>query len=308
MEGGGFILSTCGATYSGVVKREYRNCATIHPREPNLKDLFIMNLFAPFVFIKKNRELLFSLMWRDIKSKYSGSIMGWFWALITPLIMLGVYTFVFSVVFNARWGGQIESKSQFALFLFSGLIQFNFFSESVNTSALSILGNENYVKKIIFPLEVLPLVSCSVSLFHFCLSFLVWFVGYTLIIGLPSVFIVFFPLLFFPFILFIVGLSWFCSSLSVYLRDLPYILSLFCTLLLFMSPIFYSISSVPANYQWILELNPLTPFIENGRNLLMHGSMPSLTNYLVCLVVGLLTFFLGFKMFSQVKKGFSDVL
>ena len=270
--------------------------------------LFIMNIFTPFFVIKKNLELLFSLTWRDIKSKYSGSVIGWFWALVTPLIMLGVYTFVFSVVFNARWGGQIESKSQFALFLFSGLIQFNFFSESLNTSAGSILGNENYVKKIIFPLEVLPLVSCSVSLFHFCLGFLVWLAGYILIIGTPSASIFFFPFLFFPFILFVIGLSWLCSSLSVYLRDLPYILSLVTTLLLFMSPIFYSISSVPRNFQWILELNPLTPFIETGRNLLMQGTFPSFLNYCVCLIVGLVTFLLGFRVFSKVKRGFPDVL
>ena len=267
-----------------------------------------MNFLQPFTLIGKNYPLLISLVWRDIKSKYSGSYIGWIWDVITPLIMLGVYTFVFSVVFNARWGGQIGSKSLFALFLFAGLIQFNFFTESVNSSAVSIISNENYVKKVIFPLEILPLVSCCVSLFHFSLSLIVWLAGYFLIVGIPSFSFFLFPFIFLPFALLVVGLTWIASSLSVYIRDLPYILSLACTLLLFLSPIFYSINSVPEDFQWILKINPLTPYIEMGRDLLMEGKFPSIFSYLSCFLLGFFSFSIGFQIFNKIKGGFLDVL
>ena len=268
-----------------------------------------MNKFiSPFALLINNLPLIFSLVVKEIKVKYSGSVLGLVWAVIMPLVMLCVYTFVFSVVFQAKWGQLTESKSQFALILFAGLILFNLFSESLSSSSYSIIGNENYVKKVVFPLEILPVVNVFVVFFHFLISFLVLVLFYFIVEGLPPLTFVFIPFILFFYLLFTVGFCWIVSSLSVYLRDISYFVSIVCKLLLFLSPIFYAVSSVPVEYRPILSLNPLTPFIENFRDYAIFGDLPTLGSVLFCCFSGFISFYVGFLVFSKLKKGFADVI
>lgn len=256
----------------------------------------------------RNKGLIRNLIHREVVGRYKGSMLGIFWSLVTPIFMLAVYTFVFSVVFKARWGGGSDSKTEFALVLFAGLMIFNLFSECVGRAPGLILANVNYVKKVVFPLEVLPWVSMGAALFHFVVSLGVWLVAYLMMFGLPHWHVLLLPLVVVPFVLFVMGLSWALASLGVYLRDVGQIIGLVITVLMFLTPIFYPASSLPTVYQPLIFLNPLTPPIEMMRDLLYWGQLPNMI-MLALYTAGSLTFaVLGFAWFQKTRKGFADVL
>jgi lipopolysaccharide transport system permease protein len=194
----------------------------------------------------RNKGLIRNLIHREVVGRYKGSMLGIFWSLATPIFMLAVYTFVFSVVFKARWGaGGSDSKTEFALVLFAGLMIFNLFSECVGSAPGLVLANVNYVKKVVFPLEVLPWVRMGSALFHFAVSLGVWLVAYLALFGIPHWQVLLLPFVLIPLVLFVMGLSWALSSLGVYLRDVGQIIGLVITVLMFLTPIFYPASSLP---------------------------------------------------------------
>lgn len=257
----------------------------------------------------RNRELTLALIQREILGRYRGSALGILWSFVHPLFMLAVYTFVFSVVFQARWGsGSSHSKAEFALVLFAGLIIFNLFAECITRSPGLILENANYVKRVVFPLEILPWVALGSALFHAMISLVVWLVFYGILFGLPRVTILLLPLVVLPAILLIMGLSWFFSALGVYLRDISQVTTILVTVTMFLSPIFYPISSLPDNFKPLLFLNPLTPTLEQFRGILMGGQLLDLKFWTLYLVASFLIAWLGFAWFQKVRRGFADVL
>ena len=256
----------------------------------------------------RNRQLIKTLTRRDIASRYRGSFLGMLWSFFNPLFMLAVYTFVFSVVFKARWQTGGDSKSEFALVLFAGLSVFNIFSECINRAPSLIPINTNYVKKVIFLLEILPLVSLGNALFHAAISFTVWFAACLLLRGLPPVTFPLLPVLLLPLVFMIMGLSWFLASLGVYLRDISQIISVVTTALLFLTPIFYSAASLPPTYQKIILFNPLTSIIEQARGVMLFGTMPDLPVLGINLAASIIVAILGFAWFQKTRKGFADVL
>jgi len=222
--------------------------------------------------------------------------------------MLVIYTFVFSVVFKARWSGGGESKTEFALVLFIGLIVFNIFSETINRAPGLIISNANYVKRVVFPLEILPFVSLLTALFHGAISLGVWLLAYLVIFGIPPGTIFYLPLILLPFILFIMGLSWILSSLGVYLRDVGQFVGILTMVLMFLSPIFYPITAVPEVFRGMLFMNPLTLVIEQVRSVLYFGVSPSYNLLAMNFVFSLAMSWLGFAWFQKTRKGFADVL
>src|SRR5262245_33617864 len=174
---------------------------------------------AVIVQIWRHRGLLRTLVKREVLLRYRGSILGLVWSFFNPLLMLGVYTFFFRVILKARWPAASDSKTEFALILFAGLLVFNLFSECVSLAPGVVLSNANYVKKVVFPLEILPLVSLGTALFHTIISTLVWLAFYLVFLGIPPATTILFPLVLFPFVLFLMGLSWLLASIGVYLRD-----------------------------------------------------------------------------------------
>lgn len=256
----------------------------------------------------RNRSLILALIKREVIGRYRGSALGVLWSFFNPVLMLTVYTFVFSVVFKARWSGGSDSKTEFALVLFAGLLVFNFFSECIGRAPSLIISNANYVKKVVFPLEVLALISLGSALFHALISFGVWLLFYLLFFGLPHLTIILFPVMMLPLVLLTLGLSWFLASLGIYLRDVGQVIALVITIFMFLSPIFYPISSLPAKVQPILRLNPLTTAIEQMRDVLVWGHVPSLRVYSIFLLISALTAWLGFAWFQKTRRGFSDVL
>lgn len=256
----------------------------------------------------RNKGLIRNLVQREVVGRYKGSMLGIFWSLVTPIFMLLVYTFVFSVVFKARWGSGSDSKTEFALLLFAGLIIFNLFSECISRAPGLILANVNYVKKVVFPLEVLPWVSMGSALFHFAISLGVWLLAYTVLFGVPHWHTLMLPLVVLPLVLLIMGLSWILASLGVFLRDVGQIIGLVITVLMFLTPIFYPASALPEAYQPLMALNPLTLPIEMVRDLLYWGNLPQFSKLAIYAAGSCLFSILGFAWFQKTRKGFSDVI
>jgi lipopolysaccharide transport system permease protein len=264
---------------------------------------------AMFKSLWRNRQLILQMARRDISSRYRGSLFGLAWSFINPILMLLVYTFVFSVIFKARWNtGGNESRVDFAIILFSGLIVLNLFSEIVNRAPGLITSNVNYVKKVVFPLEILPWVALGSALFHAVISlFVLLFVQFILKFSLPWTSI-FFPLALLPLVFACMGFAWFLSALGVFVRDIGQITSILTTILMFMSAVFYPVSALPEHYQRLLRLNPLVLIINESRKSLVLGEWPDWISILIALLISLAIAFLGFWWFQKVRKGFADVI
>lgn len=257
----------------------------------------------------RNRGLVRNLVHREVVGRYKGSMLGILWSLVTPVFMLAVYTFIFSVVFKARWGpGGNDSNTEFALILFSGLLVFNLFAECINRAPNIVLVNVNYVKKVVFPLEILPWVCMGSALFHFTVSFIVWLVAYVLLVGMPPWTIVISPIIIAPFVLFVMGLSWGLASLGVYLRDVGQVISIAVQVLMFLTPIFYPVSALPDRFQTLMLLNPLTMPIEMLRDVMYWGELPNIHLLMLGFGVSIVVAALGFAWFQKTRKGFADVL
>lgn len=256
----------------------------------------------------RNRSLIRASVEREVLGRYRGSYFGLLWSFFNPLLMLVIYTFVFSVIFKSHWTSSSDSKTEFALVLFIGLIIFNLFSECINRAPNLIVLNVNYVKKVVFPLEIMPYVSLMAALFHSIISFGVWFLAYTIFFGLPQVSIWYFPFVITPFLVLILGLSWALASLGVFLRDVTQFIGVVTSMLMFLSPVFYPASALPEAYRDWLYLNPLTIAMEQMRDVLFWGKAPDLLMLGIFYFVSLVAAWLGFAWFQRTRKGFADVL
>lgn len=256
----------------------------------------------------RNRSLIYAFSKREVLGRYRGSILGLLWSFFNPLLMLVVYTFIFSDVFKARWNPGSESKAEFALLLFAGLIIFNLFAECINRAPTLILSNVNYVKKVVFPLEILPFVLLLSGIYHAIISLAVWFIAYVIFFGAPHATALYFPLLIVPFALFIMGLNWFLASLGVYLRDIFQFIGVIIMAMMFLSPIFYPATALPETYRHWLYLNPLTTAIEQMRDFLYWGKAPDFVLLGLYWLITAAISWLGFAWFQKTRKGFADVL
>lgn len=267
-------------------------------------------MIAFFRNVSHYRYLIIQMTKREISHRYRGSALGFAWSFINPMLMLAVYTFVFSVVFKARWGdGNVEeSRVDFAITLFAGLIVFNIFAEILNRAPTLVLGNVNFVKRVIFPLEILPLVSIGVVLFHGFISLLVLMAAQVVFRHHIPWTIVYLPLILLPLLLAGLGVSWFLSALTVFIRDVAHITTVLTTVLMFVSAVFFPISALPEQYQGVIRLNPLAMIISDSRNALVYGLPPDwaalgwMFLFGTCVAAG------GYWWFQKARRGFADVL
>ena len=256
-----------------------------------------------------NRQLILLMTQREVIGRYQNSLIGIAWSFLNPLFMLTVYTFVFSVAFTVRWNGAGEyGVSYFSVLLFTGLIIHGLFAECINAAPRLIAGNANYVKKVIFPLEILPWVTMGSALFHLCVSVVILIGASFLITKQFHWTVVFFPFVLTPLVFVTMGLAWFVASLGVFVRDISQLTGMFSAAMLFVSPIFYPASSIPEKYQWLIRLNPLAFIIETSRGVLLLGQYPDWSKLLVFFLFSLGVAQLGFWWFQRTRKGFSDVL
>ena len=255
-----------------------------------------------------NRQLIARMGQREIIGRYKGSAMGLAWSFITPLFMLAIYTFVFSVVFQARWGTSEESKTQFAVVLFAGLIVHTLFSDVINRAPQLVLGNVNYVKKVVFPLEILPVVQLLSATFHALVSVVVLIAAQLVFQGSLPITALLLPVVLLPFLLLTLGLAWCLASLGVFVRDVGQTISLITSVMLFMSPVFFPVQSLPPAMQPWMHLNPLTFVIEQVREVVVWGRLPDWQGLAVYSLASIATAWLGFAWFQKTRKGFADVL
>jgi lipopolysaccharide transport system permease protein len=224
--------------------------------------------------------------------------------------MLIVYAFVFSVVFQARWGeaGGSPRKGEFALTLFAALIPFGVFTEVVNRAPSIVLSSPNYVKKVVFPLEILPVAAVGSALVHSFISSGILLAGSLLLLGYVSPAVVLLPLAYVPLVLLTLGLAWFLASLGVYVRDIGQVIGVVTQVLFFLSPIFYPVSAVPERLRFILYANPLTSILTDFRRTLRWGAAPAWESWAALTLGTALVALLGYAWFMQTKKGFADVM
>jgi lipopolysaccharide transport system permease protein len=255
-----------------------------------------------------NRRLIFELSKRDTLGRYKGSILGVLWSLVTPILMLAVYTLVFSGIFHARWGSTQGSRSEFATMLFAGLIVFNIFGESVNRAPSVIVANVNFVKKVIFPLEILPCVNLLSALYHAGISVLVLLLFEILFGNGISLTFWMLPIAMLPLAMFTLGVSWALAATGVYLRDISQTIGVAVTALLFLSGVFFPLSAVSDRWRGIAKLNPLALAIELGRDVLVVNQPIDWVDWGIYTACAALIGWLGFVWFQKVRGGFADVL
>ncbi len=254
-----------------------------------------------------NRQLIAQMIKREVLGRYKGSVMGLAWSFFYPVLMLIVYTFVFSVIFKSRWGGD-ESKTLFAVVIFTGMIVLNLFSEVLNRAPTIILSNVNYVKKVVFPIEILPVVSLGAALFHSIISLLVLFIAFILFNAYLHWTVIFLPIILLPLLLVTLGFAWLLAALGVFLRDVGQTIGILTMMLMFLSPVFYPVSAVPAAFQPYILANPLTFIIEQMREIIVWGHLPNWAGLGIYTLVAILVAWLGFVVFQKTRKGFADVL
>jgi len=257
----------------------------------------------------RKRNLLGQLVRREVLGRYRGSMLGITWSLVHPMVMLAIYTFMFSFVFRARWpGGWGESKLDFALILFCGMIVFNVFSECFTRAPMIIVAQPNFVKKVVFPLEVLPVVTVLAALFHAAMSFAVLLALMLVTRGLRPATVLLAPLIVVPFVFFCLGLAWFLAALGVYVRDIGQVAQVLVTGLMFLSPLFYPLSVIPPVFQPVLLLNPVAYPIEEMRAVVIFGREPGLASLGVYAAASCVAMWAGYTFFQRVRRGFSDVI
>ncbi|UTH76568.1 ABC transporter permease [Chromobacterium sp. IIBBL 290-4] len=249
-----------------------------------------------------------SLVTREIATKYRGSTVGAAWIFLQPILMLVIYTFVFGSILQAKWGVKSTSHGEYALILFAGLIIFNFVSECLSKAPSVIISNTNYVKKVIFPLQLLPLVIVVSAFINMVIAIGVWILFYILLVGLPPLTVLFLPAILIPIALLTYGVTSFLAAVGVYFRDVNQFLGVFLTGLMFISPIFYPIQVLPKDIASYIYLNPLTIPVDQLRSALYWGVAPNPESYFIYLFASILLAFLGHKFFLKTKVGFSDVI
>jgi len=246
---------------------------------------------------------------RDVLSRYRGSYLGLFWSLLRPLSMLTLYTVVFGYIFQSKLGNQPhESKLDFTLALFCGLILYEFFAECVGRAPVLVLTNPNYVTKVVFPLEILPVMAVGAALIQLVISFVPLFIGLVCAHGTVPLTALYLPLLLVPLILWCLGITWFLASLGVFIRDINSAIPVLLTIVMYASAIFYSISRVPPNFLPLVAYNPLAIVIDQARNAVLWGVAPAWGRYGIVLAASVIVMILGYAFFMRTKRAFADVI
>lgn len=268
------------------------------------------SLFSMVRSLWRNRQLIVQMTRREVVGRYKGSAMGLAWSFLNPVFMLVVYTIVFSEIFKSRWGGvgADDSKTQFAVILFVGMIVLGLFSELLNRAPGLILSNANYVKKVIFPLEILPVVAMGAALFHSLVSLIVLLTAFLIFNGFLQWTLVFIPLVLLPIVILSLGLAWMLASLGVFIRDIGQTVGIITTVLMFLAPVFYPVTAVPEGLRLFIMANPLTFIIEQAREVLIFGHLPNWLGLGIYTIVASVIAWLGYAWFQKTRKGFADVL
>lgn len=265
----------------------------------------------------RSRALLWQFARRDVLARNRGSALGVGWTLLHPLIMLAVYTFIFAIVWEAKWNpaateaSSFAHKVEFAIALFCGLLLYEVFSSTVNASPSLIVSNPNLVKKVVFPLELLPIATLLAAVVLHGAGLLVLLIANAALRGVVSHTLWLYPLVVLPLVLLAGGVSMACAALGVFVRDLRTVVPVAVQVLFFVTPILYPVAKLAKAPEWVrgvLELNPLVGIFESARSVLVFGQLPEWRPLALATALGVVVFVLGFALFVKAKRGFADVL
>ncbi|MFC1833971.1 ABC transporter permease [Thermodesulfobacteriota bacterium] len=255
------------------------------------------------------RELITQFAWREAVGRYKGTYLGLIWSVFNPLLTLAVYSFVFGIIVRSRFGHSSGgSVPEFVLALFSGIVIYNVFAVCSSKAPVVVASRPNLVKKVVFPLEILPVAALGSSLIAF---------GFSLVILMPCLFIFspsisgtmyMFPLVLIPLCALSLGVGWLVGSIGVFIRDMGQVIPVLMQLLFFLSPVIYPISAVPESLQWVMRLNPLATILEDTRRTLVWGQPIEWGWWLAVTVVSLIIMQLGYLWYMRMKRVFADVV
>lgn len=265
-------------------------------------------LLGPFSALGGKWSLTREMTRRDIQGRYRGASFGLLWALISPFLTLSVYTLAFGYILKSRWPGASGDIAEFSMILFIGLIVHGFFVECINRAPNLVVGNSNLVKRIIFPLHLLPWTIVLSALFHFITNAIVFFVLSMVLLRQSYWTVVLLPVVVAPLVMLAVGVSWFLAALGVFLRDVGQFMGVVSTALLFLSSAIVPVSTLPENYQLVFKLNPLTFIIDQAREVAFWGHTPDWRGLGLYTIGALAVMYLGFWFFQKTRRGFADVL
>jgi lipopolysaccharide transport system permease protein len=268
----------------------------------------LIDPLSPYIALKRHFALIVQMAKRDVASRYRGSFMGLFWSFFNPLLMLGIYTFVFGVIFKARWDAQVTGHVAFALILFAGLNISTMFSECANKASTLITDNANFVKKVVFPLESLSWSVIGAALFHLLISTVALLVIELIAAHRVPWTVVLFPVVIAVYLPFVAGTVWLLASLGVFLRDLKQAVGIIANAMMFLAPILFPMSMIPEKYRFLLYLNPLTVIAMASQNVLFLGKPPRWDHLGMYFVVSGLFAWAAFVWFQRTRKGFADVI
>lgn len=254
------------------------------------------------------KNLYFNLLKKEIEGKYKGTLLGVFWPLLNPLLTLSIFYFVFGEIFQVKWSGNAENKVDFALLMFLGLLLFNFFAEIVNQAPSVISSNANFVKKVIFPLEILMIVNVGAAGFTLIIAIFIWLIMFAVFAGDIKWTIIYLPLILIPLMAFCLGAAFVLAAIGAYIKDMGQTIGLVTTATMFLSPIFYPLDALPENFQNYLLFNPLTIPIESIRKISYFGKMPDLQLMLFYSFVAFMVLWAGIRVFQRAREGFADVV
>lgn len=265
-------------------------------------------VLGPFDALGERRDLTLELSKREVLGRYRGASFGLLWSLMSPFLLLLVYTIAFGSIMKSRWPEVADGQSHFSLVLFVGLIVHGFFAECLNRSPFLIMGNPNFVKRVIFPLEILPWPMVASALFHVLMNTIVFALLRLAMDGQVAWTIVLLPIVFFPLIILGLGMSWFLASFGVYFRDITQVTGVLSTALLFLSSAMIPPQAIPDRFTLVFRLNPLTYIIDQAREVALWGNLPNFGGLAIYLGIAVVVFYAGFAWFKVTRKGFADVI
>lgn len=257
-----------------------------------------------------NRGLIWRMGSRDALAPYRGAGLGTLWAVVQPLLTLSVYTFVFSVIFPSRWGeiGDAGATGGFALHFFAGFVLFGLFGRAVEAGPWAVASRPELVKRVVFPVEILPVVGLAQPLVFAVVGVVLVGLGQLVIAGTFSATLPLVVLVIAPLVMMAIGCAWLLAAVGVYIRDVRHVAGVGVQLLFFLTPVFYPLSAVPEKYRDLVALNPLTGAIENGRLVLLHGELPVWSSLGVSYALGAGAMVIGFAVFGACRRGFADAV
>jgi lipopolysaccharide transport system permease protein len=275
---------------------------------PSNSAMAMGRFFGPFSALWRYGSLTSELAKRDVLGRYRGASFGLLWSLISPFLMLCVYSFAFGVVLRAKWPQMDAGNHHYSIILFIGLIVHGFFAECLNRAPTLITGNPSFVKRVVFPLEILPWPTVLSALFHAGMNLIVYVLLRYFLEGTADWTILLMPVVFLPLVCITLGVCWLFSALGVYLRDISQVTGVLATAMLFLSSAMIPVQTLPASYRMVFYINPLTFIIDQARAVALWGQLPDWQGLAAYTLGGLILMYVGYAWFMVTKRGFADVL